>query len=248
MATGHPVKIITRILSLPFLVLSRVFEYFDILGICFDLRRCLETVDSNSDLVPQNFVSLLVCAEDRRSSIHCGVDPIAMIRAFYKWIFFKKIEGASTIEQQFVRVISGRYERSFMRKIREQILAIAVSRRRSKCQIASAYLSVAYYGYGRVGLSALKYYCGPNLSRSNRFCVLGAIARLKYPEPRKPSIRWYTKFERRVRYIANLYNMADQSCVGDTIPKLSTMKTSVVGDLLYSSQPESHSLDSLSGF
>lgn len=221
-------------------MLSRVSEFYNLWSIRLHIEKCLKVVDSSENLVPQGFINVLIAGEDRRSSIHCGVDPIAMIRAFYKWTFFKKIEGASTIEQQFVRVVSGHYERSIVRKVREQMLAIAVSRRRNKYQIAGAYLSVAYYGYGRVGVSALKYYCGPNLSRSNLSGVLGVIARLKYPEPRKPNIRWYAKFERRVRYIANLYNMADPSCGGGTIPKQSPMKTSVVGNLLYSSQPESH--------
>jgi penicillin-binding protein 1A len=120
-----------------------------------DIQHCLGAVDALNEKVPYSFVDVLISAEDHRSSLHLGVDPIAMIRAFLVRIFKGKIEGASTIEQQFVRTITGRFERTISRKVREQALAIAVSRRRSKYAIASAYLSVAFYGTGCVGLKGL---------------------------------------------------------------------------------------------
>ncbi len=210
-------------------MLSRVSEFFDLWNMRLHIGKCIKVVDSTANLVPQSFINVLIAAEDRRSSMHYGVDPVAMIRALYKWILFREIQGASTIEQQFVRVVSGRYERSFTRKLREQMLAIAVSRRRDKHKIAGAYLSVAYYGYGRVGLSALTHYCGFDLSRSNMIDALGIISRLKYPEPRKPSIKWSVKFERRVRYIANQYNKAFPSCVKVSIPNSDPMEMSFIG-------------------
>src|SRR5262245_21594087 len=53
---------------------------------------------------------LLVSGEDHRHVLHPGVDPIAICRATWRCIYRGKREGASTIEQQVVRVISGRYE------------------------------------------------------------------------------------------------------------------------------------------
>ena len=90
-----------------------------------------------------------------------------MIRALSVRIRHGTIQGASTIEQQFVRVMSGRYERSVARKLREQALAIAISRRREKKQVAAAYLSVAFYGSARRGVSGLMTQCGPELEAAS---------------------------------------------------------------------------------
>lgn len=146
-------------------------------------------------------MTALVVAEDRRSEMHRGVDPIAMIRAFSVRIRIGRIQGASTIEQQFVRVISGRYERSITRKLREQALAIAVARRRTKDQIAAAYLSVAFYGSGRVGTAAMVNQCGAELDAASQRVVFGMIARLKYAEPLRATWQWHAKLLRRIEYI-----------------------------------------------
>lgn len=123
-----------------------MLEFFNFGEFWSDIERCLHVIDTSGDVIPQRFIEALIVAEDRRNAVHPGVDPIAMIRAVVARMKYNKIEGGSTIEQQFVRAVSGRQERSLQRKIREQALAIAVLRRRSKSQIAAAYLSVAFYG------------------------------------------------------------------------------------------------------
>ncbi len=171
-----------------------------------DVGRCLKVIDTYVGLIPNRFIGALVAAEDHRSPIHPGVDPIAMIRAGFVRFKCNQIEGASTIEQQLVRTVTGRYERSVFRKIREQAIAISVCRRRSKRQskrqIANAYLAVAYYGSGYVGLAGLKKCCGGELDCADSRAILSAIARLKYPKPLLPGQRWRQKIDRRVQYIA----------------------------------------------
>src|SRR5690242_20336233 len=70
---------------------------------------------------------LLVSGEDHRHGRHHGFDLIAIARAVWRRIARGKYEGASTIEQQLVRVITGRYERTLRRKVREIGLAMLLS-------------------------------------------------------------------------------------------------------------------------
>ena len=139
--------------------------------------------------------------EDRRNTLHCGVDTIAILRAIKVRAFKKVYQGASTIEQQFVRVVSNRYEKSFYRKFREQLLAIAVSKRRTKREISNAYLSIAYYGYNLEGITAIKKICGENIKEIDLNRAIELVSRLKYPQPRNIDDNWLEKHINRNKYI-----------------------------------------------
>ena len=199
-------KALLLLLSLPFIAFSRLAEALNLWNVRSDLSRCLGTVDDFADqhTLPKRFLQALVVAEDQRNADHFGVDPIGMMRAAASLVTRNGLQGASTIEQQFVRVVTKRYERTITRKIREQALAIALSRRRTKKQISAKYLQVAFYGHGLVGTQGLYRLCGNSLPASSSMTVYGAIARLKYPEPLNPSARWRQKLSRRVAYIAAL--------------------------------------------
>ncbi len=195
-------KLLISVLSVPFIFFARITEWLNVWEIRADISRCLEMVDSLGQKVPSSFLVSLIAAEDHRNALHQGVDPIAMVRAAYVRIRCGKIQGASTIEQQFVRVVSGRYEKKIGRKVREQILAISVSRRTSKLKIASAYLSIAFYGSKCIGAKALRDRCGNHLACAEQNDIWGMIARLKYPEPLKPSSNWERKLNRRIEHIS----------------------------------------------
>ena len=213
-------KALLLLLSLPFIAFSRLAEALNIWNVRSDLARCLRTVDDFADqhTLPKRFLQALVAAEDRRSADHFGVDPIAMMRAAASLVTRNGLQGASTIEQQFVRVVTKRYERTISRKIREQALAIALSRRRTKKQISATYLHVAFYGHGIVGAQGLYRLCGISLQSSSSMTVYGAIARLKYPEPQNPSDQWKQKLSHRVAYIAAL--LSDSSGQPNPTPVL----------------------------
>ena len=140
MATKTVLKAMCLLLSSPLVVLSRIAVFLDLWDLKCDLSACLQKIDDAADeSIAGIFVHALIAAEDRRNPFHPGIDPIGIARAICARLTESKLQGASTIEQQFVRVVSNRYEITLPRKIREQILAIAVSRRRRKDQISSAY-------------------------------------------------------------------------------------------------------------
>jgi membrane carboxypeptidase/penicillin-binding protein len=94
--------------------------------------------------IPFEVIALLAAIEDRKFFIHDGYDVFGMIRAVQVFFFRSKLEGASTIEQQLVRVLTDRRELTLYRKFREICLASAVSFLYEKSVIARSYL---YYGY-----------------------------------------------------------------------------------------------------
>jgi monofunctional glycosyltransferase len=193
--------------SFPLILISFIFEYFNIDGIEKDLKKSLKTIDKYSSIkIDKKLIDILIIAEDRRNSLHYGIDTIAILRAIKVRISKKIYQGASTIEQQFVRVVSNRYERSIYRKFREQLLAIAVSKKRSKNDIANAYLAIAYYGYNLEGINGIKKICGENIYDIPQNKSIELVSRLKYPQPKNIEENWLSKHINRNNYIYRLMN------------------------------------------
>ena len=90
--------------------------------------------------------ALLISAEDHRFFSHAGIDFVAVCRALYRGIILGRKEGASTIEMQLVRVLTGRYERTLSRKLREAALATLLARAVPKSDLPALYIQVAYFG------------------------------------------------------------------------------------------------------
>ena len=169
-----------------------------------DLNRCVALTNLYGESVPQAFVDAVILAEDHRSALHPGIDVIAMARALWARGRSGQVQGASTIEQQYVRVVTDRHERTIYRKAREQLLALMLVRRIRKQRIASAYLAIAFYGTGSVGLDGLRARFGKHLSRVPFPQALQMVAQLKYPRPRQPNETWNSKMAARINALHSL--------------------------------------------
>jgi penicillin-binding protein 1A len=107
------------------------------------------------DEIPEIMKKAMVAVEDKRFRSHIGVDPIGTARAFR--VRFEKgrwTQGGSTITQQLARNIFLTNSRTFGRKVREGVLALALERRFSKDQILELYLNRVYFGGGAYGIDA----------------------------------------------------------------------------------------------
>lgn len=201
---------------------GRVFEE--------ELRLCLNEV-AGRELAPPKLIEALVEAEDHRFYLHFGVDPIALLRAV--WVLFSRgrIEGGSTIEQQFVRVVTGHYERTLSRKLREQLLALSVSQHCSKAMLASAYLSVGYFGEGLIGYRDVLSRLGFDLSKGGAEHAAQIVARLKHPEPRSWNESHTRRVEMRVTHIIGRMTLpaAWYSCLNEPVAK-STSSSSIAAN------------------
>jgi penicillin-binding protein 1A len=105
--------------------------------------------------IPQVMKDAMVSVEDRRFYSHPGVDPIGLSRAVYVWLTGgKRLQATSTITQQLARNLFLNSNRSFDRKLREGILAMALEAKFSKDQILELYLNKVYFGGGAYGVDS----------------------------------------------------------------------------------------------
>ena len=107
------------------------------------------------DEIPQVMKDAMVSVEDKRFRSHLGVDPIGIARSVK--VRFDRgywAQGGSTITQQLARNVFLTNTRTFGRKAREWLLALAMERKYSKDQILELYLNKVYFGGGSYGIDA----------------------------------------------------------------------------------------------
>jgi len=107
------------------------------------------------DEISPNLINAVVAAEDRSFFEHDGVDLFGIGRAAYRGIVGSASrQGASTITQQYVKMVYLSNERTYTRKLREAAIALKIERTMSKREILEAYLNEAPFGRGAVGIEA----------------------------------------------------------------------------------------------
>ncbi len=104
--------------------------------------------------MPKNLQNAVVAAEDRSFWTNHGIDPKGIIRAAFNDARGGATQGASTITQQYVKILYLTQERSFNRKIHEAILSLKLQQEKSKQQILEGYLNTIYFGRGAYGVQA----------------------------------------------------------------------------------------------
>jgi penicillin-binding protein 1A len=107
------------------------------------------------DQIPAEMRAAMISTEDRRFRSHLGVDPIGIARSIEVRIQSGHWrQGGSTITQQLARNIFLTNNRTFGRKVKEGILALALERKFTKDQILELYLNRVYFGGGAYGIDA----------------------------------------------------------------------------------------------
>jgi penicillin-binding protein 1A len=105
--------------------------------------------------IPTVMREAMVAVEDRRFYHHPGIDPIGIARAMRvnlsagRWV-----QGGSTITQQVAKNLFLTSARTFDRKSREMILALALEWSFTKEEILELYLNRVYFGGGAYGIDA----------------------------------------------------------------------------------------------
>jgi len=107
------------------------------------------------DEIPPTMRAAMIAVEDRRFRGHIGVDPIGVARSFkVRFESGRWRQGGSTITQQLARNIFLTNSRTFGRKVKEGVLALALERKFTKDQILELYLNRVYFGGGAYGIDA----------------------------------------------------------------------------------------------
>lgn len=105
--------------------------------------------------IPKIVIQAFIAAEDSRFFQHGGFDTQSMFRAFFKNIQAGHIvQGGSTITQQVAKQLYLSPEKSYVRKIKEALLALKIEKYLTKEEIITLYLNHIYLGHGTYGIEA----------------------------------------------------------------------------------------------
>lgn len=120
----------------------------------------------NFDKISPYLVDATIAIEDQHFYDHHGFDlkriagaALADIKAM------AKVQGASTISQQYARNLYLEHEKTWKRKLNEAFYTIRLELNYSKEEIIEGYLNTIYYGYGAYGIQAAsQFYFGKDAS------------------------------------------------------------------------------------
>jgi 1A family penicillin-binding protein len=110
------------------------------------------------EVVPLNrispyFIQAVIATEDHRFWEHHGLDKLRTLKALWITLFEPgRIQGASTITQQLAKNLFFSYERTFLRKFRELLVALQIESQYGKREILEAYLNQIPFGVGAYGI------------------------------------------------------------------------------------------------
>ncbi len=114
---------------------------------------------------PKRLIQAFLAAEDDRFYQHPGVDYQGLLRAALQLALTgKKKQGGSTITMQVTRNFLLSREKTYIRKLKEILLALKIERAYSKDKILELYLNKIYLGHRAYGVAAAaQTYYGKNL-------------------------------------------------------------------------------------
>ncbi len=107
------------------------------------------------DNMPPHLINAFIAAEDWQFFSHSGLSWRGIIRSTLVNLYNgRKMQGASTITQQLVRLLFFDSKKTFSRKLKEQLYALLIERQCTKEQIMEMYLNHVYLGCGIYGVEA----------------------------------------------------------------------------------------------
>ena len=106
------------------------------------------------DEMPQNIKDAVVAAENQSLLDRQGHRPQGHPARGVQQRAGNATQGASTITQQYVKILYLTQERSYKRKVKEAILSLKIQRQLSKEEILEGYLNTIYFGRGAYGVQA----------------------------------------------------------------------------------------------
>lgn len=131
-------------LSLPTEIYSADGERIKVLG---------ERHPVNIEDISPEFLKAIIAVEDSRFYSHSGIDHRGLIRALLANVRTKRIvQGGSTITQQLSKNLFFSFERNWIRKIKELLVAFQLEVTFGKEQILEAYSNQIYFGSGAYGV------------------------------------------------------------------------------------------------
>lgn len=157
--------------------------------------------------IPKHAVNAFIAIEDRSYWRNIGIDVKGIIRVAIDFVTSKgdNMAGASTITQQLSRTIYLTRERSIIRKIKEMMVSIRLTRKYSKQEIMEFYINTACYSNGIYGLEAAsKAYFGKSASELSLSQIAYLCAIPNRPEYFNPYKHPKRALERRDKILKDM--------------------------------------------
>lgn len=159
----------------------------------------------NLDQISPDLKNATIAAEDKNFYNHSGVSFTGLARSVIVDIIYReKRQGGSTITQQFVKNAILTRDKSFIRKLKEIIIAIELEARFSKDEILKMYLNEIPYGRNAYGIEAasLTYFNkkASELSLAESAYLAALPQAPSYYNPSGPN---FDDLQARQRYILN---------------------------------------------
>lgn len=146
----------TLLMGPPILAVPTANTYTDSFGEAIPTRysesnRKWVGIDEMSPYLPMAFVAI----EDQEFYEHSGFDYTRIAGALLADVKArKKVQGASTITQQYARTLFLTNEKTWTRKLKEALFAYRIERAYDKETILEGYLNTVYFGHGAYGVEA----------------------------------------------------------------------------------------------
>lgn len=174
-------------------------------------NRIVVAVDDMPRLLPKAFIA----AEDARFYDHRGVDSISILRALINNIRAGgRSQGGSTITQQVARSLLLSREKTYIRKLKEAILAYRIDQVLTKEQVLHIYLNQIYLGEKSYGVeAAAQTYFGKSVQQLS-LAEMAILAGLPQAPSRYSPFRHYNKAKQRQGYVLN--RMAAEGFISTT--------------------------------
>ncbi len=137
-------------------VVSGITRIYDDAGKQIGLLREFDlSIPVQQNDIPGVLKEAVIAAEDRRFYSHSGVDDRAVFRAIWSNLTGGGyVEGASTLTQQYARLLYLDPAKTLPRKIEEAAIARRLEKEMSKDEILYRYLDRVYLGSGAYGVGA----------------------------------------------------------------------------------------------
>ncbi len=159
----------------------------------------------NLDQISPDLKNATISAEDKNFYKHSGVSFTGLARSvIIDIIHGEKRQGGSTITQQFVKNAVLTRDKSFIRKIKEIIIAIELEARFSKDDILKLYLNEIPYGRNAYGIEAASQtYFGKHANELSLAQSAYLAALPQAPSYYNPSGPNFDDLQARQKYILN---------------------------------------------
>ena len=164
-----------------------------------------ENVSSHLNKVqfPEQLIKATISIEDKRFYNHNGHDIISIFRAIINNFSSNRLQGASTIEQQFVRTILKNNEPTFKRKYFEITLSTLIFKKFTKTEIINLYLTCYTFHEKIKGVHSICEKENYKIDALTQKDIYEIAARFKYPTLTKGN---YIKYLKRVRTVEIINN------------------------------------------